>query len=83
MKTGKQMFGKLARDAAAMERALKEDAADRYVRAMEEEAHQDAPISRRDVLDALETAASEYGCAGNHDSDLIADAFRKLAKALS
>ena len=43
----------------------------------------DHVLTRRDVLAALETVASEYACSGNHDSDLIADAFRKLKQALT
>lgn len=79
MKTAKQMFGA----ALEWERAMREDAADRERRAADEQARLDETLTRREVIEALESVANEYGCNGNHDSDLIADAFRKLAGALS
>ena len=30
------------------------------------------------IKEAISTTASEYACNGNHDSDLICDAFLKL-----
>lgn len=82
MKTTQQMFGKVARDLARQEQAMRDDAADRERRAQEAEERLDEPLTRREVLDAIETVASEYACNGDHDSMLIADAFRKLAEAL-
>jgi hypothetical protein len=80
MKTVKQMFGKVARDIAAAERAAKEDAADRERRVAEAEARLDEPLTRREVLEALENVAIEHDCSGDHN---FADAFRKLAQVLS
>lgn len=56
---------------------------DRIARAQEIEARLDETLTRREVIDAIDTVAGEYGCGGTHESELIADAFRKLAKALS
>lgn len=82
MKTANQMFGKVTRDLARQEQARRDDAADRERRAQEVEDRLDEPLKRRDVLEAIESVASEYTCNGDHDSTLVADAFRKLAEAL-
>jgi hypothetical protein len=74
------MFGAAARDIAATERAMKEDAADCQRRADEAEARLDAPLTRREVLDAIETVASVYSGQHGHDTR---DLLRRLAKALS
>ena len=76
-------FNKIVRDLQATERAIERDVQDQARRAAEAEARLDEPLTRRDVLDALDEVANEYGCNGDHDSDLIADAFRKLKDALS
>lgn len=77
------MFRQLERQLARNAEIAKEDAAERARHAEEQEARLDAPLTRREVLEAIESVAHEYGCNGNHDSDLICDAFRKLAEALS
>lgn len=41
------------------------------------------PISRMNLIEAIEKVASHYGASGNHDSDLICDAFRELASELT
>lgn len=40
-------------------------------------------LTRREMVDAIESVAHEYGRVGDHDSDLIANAFQKLAEALT
>lgn len=82
MKTIQDMFGKITRDLARQEQAKRDDAADRERRAQEAEDRLDEPLTRRDMLEAIESVASEYACNGDHDSMLVADAFRKLAEAL-
>ncbi len=82
MKTSQQMFGKVARDIARQEQSARDDAADRERRVQEAEERLDEPLTRREVLEAIESVANDYGCNGDHDSMLIADAFRKLAEAL-
>jgi hypothetical protein len=64
-------------------RTLEEQEAEirqRYIDAREERL--DAPLTRRDVLAAIDEVVSEYSGSGMTDQDLIADAFRKLARAL-
>lgn len=46
------------------------------------EARDEAPISRKELIEAIEQVARQYGANGNHDSDLICDAMIALAKAL-
>ena len=82
-RTTDQMFGKVVRDMAAQERAEREDARDRARQLAEEEARLDEPLTRREVIDAVETVAFGYECSGSPQSDMIAAAFRKLAEALS
>lgn len=82
-RTTDQMFAPVVRDLAAQERAQREDQRERERRAAEAEARLDAPLTRRELLEAIETTASDYGCAGTPESDAIADAFRKLGEALS
>lgn len=53
------------------------------VRIEREQERLDETLTRREVIDAIDQVASDYGGNGNHDLDLIADAFRKLSKALS
>lgn len=80
MKTTKQMFGAAVRDIAAMERAMQEDARDRNRRQEEADARLDAPLSRREVLEAIETVASAYSGQHGHDTR---DLLRRLAEALT
>ncbi len=82
MKTANQMFGKVTRDLTRQEQARRDDAADRERRVQEVEDRLDEPLKRREVLEAIESVASEYTCNGDHDSMLVADVFRKLAEAL-
>lgn len=43
----------------------------------------DEPLTRRDVLAAIDAVVIEYSGSGFEDQDRIADAFRNLAKGLS
>lgn len=79
-KTAQQMFGKVARDIAAAERAERDDQADRERRAAEAEARLDEPLTRREVLDAIESVKSRY--SPYHHSTLI-QLLDSLAEALS
>lgn len=82
--TADQMFRKTLRHIEADERdAIREAAADAIRRIEEQEARLHAPLSRREVLEALQIVAGQFGGNGNHDSDLIANAFRELERALS
>ena len=83
MKTTHQMFGMLQRQLNENARLAQEIVTERERRAAEEEARLDEPLSRREVLDAIESVAHGYGCNSDHDSDLICNAFRKLAEAIS
>lgn len=56
---------------------------ERIERANAAEARLDETLTRREVLEAIEYVAHGYGCNGDHDSDLICNAFCKLAEALS
>lgn len=56
---------------------------ERIERAADIEARLDAPLTRRELIDALNEVASEYGAVGDHDSGLIYDAFRNFARHLS
>lgn len=42
----------------------------------------DAPVSRRELLAALETIRLHAGCAGTANGELIEDTFRKLIAEL-
>lgn len=57
-----------------------QDAADRERHAAEEEARLDAPLTRREVLDALEAVSVRY--SPYHDSHTI-ELIRRLIKAMS
>lgn len=57
-------------------------AEDRERRAREAEERLDAPLTRRDLLDAIESVRREYGISGTEEAELIEGAFRKLAEAL-
>lgn len=83
MKTTQQMFGKVVRDLNAAEQARQDDLAEQRRRAEEAEARLDEPLTRREVLAAIEQVAADYGCNGTPESAAIADAFRALGKALS
>jgi hypothetical protein len=48
-----------------------------------DQARLDETLTRREVIDAIDFVASEYSGNGVQAHDMIADAFRKLAKALS
>jgi hypothetical protein len=48
-----------------------------------DQARLDETLTRREVIDAIDQVASDYGGNGTHESDLICDAFRKLSRALS
>lgn len=39
-------------------------------------------MSTTDFVECLYVVANDYGCNGDHDSDLIASAFRRLATEL-
>ncbi len=78
MKTAKQMFGAVTRQLAATERAVREDAADR----IEEQDRLDETLTRREVIEALESVARSY-TNGAPEAQRIADAFKELAEALS
>lgn len=78
MKTVHQMFGKAVRDLTAMERAQREDELERQRRADEAEARLDEPVTRRELLEALEAASSKYAGSGFDEQDRIADAFAAL-----
>jgi hypothetical protein len=54
-----------------------------YERVQAEQARLDETLTRREVVQAINRVASDYGGNGTHESDLIADAFRALARALS
>ena len=82
-RTAEQMFGKIARQIEADDRMLREEAARREREFEEQEARLDNPISRREVIEAIDFVVSEYSGNGVQTHDMIADAFRKLAKALS
>lgn len=80
MKNNHRMFGGIAREMARAARAEAEDQATRERHAQEAEAHLDAPITRREVLDAIEEVAREYDAMGRNGTR---DLLRKLAEALS
>lgn len=75
-RTTQQMFGKVARDIAATERAHREDQRERERAAIEAEARLDAPLTRREVLEALDAVMEQ--CGGPERSML-----RDLKEALS
>jgi hypothetical protein len=83
MKTTKQMFGKLAyemrRDA---ERELEELRARQFA-ADAAGARLDAPISRREVLEAIREVRNHFGGNGLPEQEALCDAFDRLADALS
>ena len=76
-RTINQMFGKTIRDLEAAERARREDQADRERRAAEAEARLDEPLTRREVLDALESVTSALD-----DTDVTSQMLRALMEAL-
>lgn len=82
-RTTNQMFGKLQRDLVAAAHAEQQRLNDRARIAVEAEARLDQPMTRRELMTAIESVAHEYGMQGDHDSDLICNAFRKLGEALS
>ena len=43
----------------------------------------DAPVSRRELLDALELTAGNFGCNGTDVDDRVAAALRSVMDALS
>jgi hypothetical protein len=47
------------------------------------QARLDETLTRREVIESIEWVMHEYSCNGDHDSDLIYGAFKKLAEALS
>jgi hypothetical protein len=59
-RTAGQMFGKVARDLAAAERARREDEADAQRQEREAEERLNEPLRRRDVLDAIEQVKYHY-----------------------
>ncbi len=80
MKTAKQMFGAVTRQLAATERAMREDAADSERRIVEEQDRLDETLTRREVIEALESVASVYSSMDGHDTR---DLLRRLVEALS
>lgn len=71
-RTTNQMFGAIERDLQRTAQAQREDQRD-HERA---EARLDEPLTRREVLEAIESVANEYG-------DLIHGMLTQLGKALS
>jgi hypothetical protein len=78
-KTTDQMFDKVARDIAAQERAVAQDAADRERYAAEAEARLDEPLTRRELLDAIESVKSRYS---PHHHSMLIEMLERLAEAL-
>lgn len=64
-------------------RATAADQAGRERRANEAEARLDEPLTRREVLDALNTAQDHFGGSGEPVQEAIYDAFGRLRDALS
>jgi hypothetical protein len=79
MKTAKQMFAPIVR----AQQAELDDAADRQRRANEAEERLDEPLTRREVVEAIESVANEYAGSGFPEQEIICDAFAKLAAILS
>lgn len=78
-RTTDQMFGKVVRDMAAQERAEREEARDRVRQLAEEDARLDEPLTRREVLDAIETVKSRYS---PHHNSMTIELLDRLAEAL-
>lgn len=64
-------------------RATVADEADRERRVNEAEARLDEPLTRREVLNALETSRNHFGGSGALVQEAICDAFDRLKDALS
>jgi len=77
------MFRKLQRQLDADSRMMKEAEESARRKAESEQARLDEPLTRREVIGAIETVAWGYACNGDHDSDLVANAFRALKDVLS
>lgn len=60
-----------------------QDLDERCARIAAEQERLDENLTRREVIEAIEIVVMDYAGTGTHESDLIADAFRGLAKALS
>jgi hypothetical protein len=56
---------------------------DALERALARESRMDEPLTRLEVVDAIENVAREYGAHGNPEAGLIRDAFRRLAVELA
>ncbi len=83
MKTVKQMFGQIANEMrAAAERDYLELASRQHA-ADEAEARLDAPLTRRDVLDAIRDVRDRFGGSGEPIQEVVYDAFDRLLDALS
>lgn len=79
-RTTDQMFSKAVRDKAAQERAEREEARERARQLAEVEARLDEPLTRREVLAAIESVKSRY--SPYHHSTII-ELLDRLAEALS
>lgn len=83
MKTAKQMFGRLA---AEMRESAERDYAELAARqhaAAEAEARLDAPLTRREVIEAIRDTRDYYAGSGFPEQEIICDALDRLADALS
>jgi predicted phage gp36 major capsid-like protein len=75
-RTTKQMFGAIEQTAQAQ----REDQRDRERAAREAAARLDAPVSRYELLKAIESVANEYDEMGHRGTGIM---LRKLVEALS
>lgn len=72
------------RDTRTPEEREREEMWERIERdALAEKERLDAPLTRVEVIDALENVANRYAATNDHDSMIVCNAFRRLAEALS
>ena len=50
--------------------------------AEEAEARANEPVTRRELVEAIDNVGSHYALSGTHDHDLISNAFERLAQVL-
>lgn len=81
--TKSRMFHHIVQAQLTELRATAQDAADRERRLNEEEARMDEPLTRREVLSALETVRDHFGGSGEPVQEAIYDAIDRLRDALS
>lgn len=72
------MFGPIVRSQQRLLQIEREENADRARRVAEEEARLDEPLTRREVVEAIESVVNEYA-----EHELLSEAFARLAVALS